>query len=95
MADRVSGISDQVIICRCENVTWGDIKSAIGTFEPTSVRQLKLVTRWGMGICQGRMCRPITAAVGLGGDQMPGLSVRVPVKPLPMEQLGGTGADDS
>lgn len=87
--------SEQVVICRCENVTWGDIESAMATFEPTSLRQLKLVTRWGMGICQGRMCWPITAAVRLGSELTTGLPVRPPVKPLPMEQLGRTGADDS
>ncbi len=95
MANHSATNPDQVIICRCENVTWGDIEGAIAAFQPSSLRQLKLVTRWGMGICQGRQCRPITAAVRLDTDLSSGLTVRPPVKPLQMEQFGRTGVDES
>ena len=42
--------SDDTILCRCEDVPWGDIDPAWST------RQAKLYTRVGMGACQGRIC---------------------------------------
>lgn len=89
MADESRTNSAEVIVCRCEGVTWGDIQAAMDAFQPTSLRQLKLVTRWGMGICQGRVCRPITAAARFDLGEPSVLAVRPPVKPLTMEQLGG------
>jgi NAD(P)H-nitrite reductase large subunit len=49
--------NDDTIICRCEELTLGDIKTAIckGTVE---INELKRMTRLGMGRCQGRMCAP-------------------------------------
>eukprot|EP01037_Dinobryon_pediforme_P002108 gene2108-2145_t len=45
---------DETIICRCEEVTAGDIRAraAVGRSGPN---QLKAFTRAGMGPCQGRM----------------------------------------
>lgn len=77
-----------VILCRCENLSWHDIQVAIDRFHPTSLRQLKLLTRWGMGICQGRVCRPITAAVDFP-DGRTGLDARPPLKAVNLGVLGG------
>ena len=73
---------DEVVVCRCENVTLGDLKRAVEAFEPTSLRQLKLVTRWGMGICQGRTCRVAGALSHLESE---GISPRPPFKPVGLE----------
>jgi D-hydroxyproline dehydrogenase subunit alpha len=42
--------SDDTIVCRCEDVTWNEIR------EHDSWRSAKLHTRCGMGPCQGRVC---------------------------------------
>ncbi len=45
---------DDTIICRCEDVTTGELKP----FD--TQREAKMATRCGMGHCQGRICGGIT-----------------------------------
>ncbi len=51
-----SWLEDSTVICRCEEVTLGTIRSTAHRTESASLRSLKLSTRAGLGICQGRMC---------------------------------------
>lgn len=88
--------TEDITVCRCEGVSWGQVQEAMVAFRPTSLRQLKLVTRWGMGMCQGRVCRPLMAATGLSDAESPerGVRVRIPIKPLGMAAFGGGDQDD-
>ena len=52
----LSRINDQTIICRCEEVTVKNLKYAIDELGATDSRTAKLLTRCGMGLCQGRVC---------------------------------------
>lgn len=52
---------DDIIICRCEDLTLADIKRAIASGLHT-IDEIKRLTRCGMGPCQGRTCRPLVAA---------------------------------
>ncbi|MGH1141413.1 (2Fe-2S)-binding protein [Bacillus pseudomycoides] len=47
---------ENLIICRCEEVTYGQLQSTITAYN-CSARELKLRTRAGMGFCGGRTCR--------------------------------------
>ncbi|MFP3821983.1 (2Fe-2S)-binding protein, partial [Bacillus sp. SIMBA_008] len=47
---------DHLIVCRCEEVTYGQLQSTIAAYK-CSARELKLRTRAGMGFCGGRTCR--------------------------------------
>ena len=47
---------DEIYVCRCEEVTVGDIKRAIAA-GARSVRDIKVRTNAGMGVCQGMTCR--------------------------------------
>jgi NAD(P)H-nitrite reductase large subunit len=49
-------IANDIIICRCEEVTKGEILAAIAD-GATSVKGVKIRTEAGMGLCQGRTCR--------------------------------------
>ncbi len=49
---------DDAIICRCERITAGEIKTAIRE-GITDINQLKAVTRVGMGACGSKTCRPM------------------------------------
>jgi NADPH-dependent 2,4-dienoyl-CoA reductase/sulfur reductase-like enzyme len=53
---------DEMIACRCEEVSVGQIRRAarLGAAGPN---QLKAFTRCGMGPCQGRICGPVVAAI--------------------------------
>jgi len=86
-----AGIDDATIICRCEDITMGAIRSWIQEGF-TSAPDLKKATRCGMGNCQGRTCAPliydILAAYSVAGKKGPHpLSVRTPVKPIPLGDL--------
>ncbi len=49
-------LTDSTLICRCEEVDFGAMRAAAIATESESLRSLKLSTRAGLGICQGRMC---------------------------------------
>lgn len=49
-------LDEETVICRCEEVTLGAIRTTAKRTESASLRSLKLSTRAGLGICQGRMC---------------------------------------
>lgn len=47
---------NDVIVCRCEGVTVGDLDRAVAMAGAVGVNQTKKLTRAGMGLCQGRTC---------------------------------------
>jgi NADPH-dependent 2,4-dienoyl-CoA reductase/sulfur reductase-like enzyme len=82
---------DPTIVCRCEEVTAGQIREAValGARDPG---QVKGHTRCGMGPCQGRMCaltmaEIIAESAGINITEVGNLRVRAPLKPLTIEQL--------
>ena len=86
---RIFNVPDDTLICRCENVTAGDIRRAVAEgFR--DVNEVKRVTRCGMGQCQGRMCGPalaeiVAAAQGKGPESVGVLQVRQPFRPVSLE----------
>jgi NADPH-dependent 2,4-dienoyl-CoA reductase/sulfur reductase-like enzyme len=73
----------ETVVCRCEDVSFDRIQSFAGW------REAKLLTRCGMGPCQGRVCG--AAARVLFGWGME--SVRPPVLPGRVESLCQEGRD--
>ncbi|MCT7354071.1 FAD-dependent oxidoreductase [Streptomyces sp. 15-116A] len=55
-------VTDDTVVCRCEEVTAGEVRAArhLGAGD---TRTVKLLTRAGMGWCQGRMCAPGVAGL--------------------------------
>ncbi|MGE7385622.1 NAD(P)/FAD-dependent oxidoreductase [Streptomyces sp. NPDC004126] len=71
-------------VCRCEEVPAGRIREAVQELGARDARTVKLLTRAGMGWCQGRMCGPAVAALAGGApapDRRP-LSCPVPLRHL-------------
>ncbi|MGW7285797.1 FAD/NAD(P)-dependent oxidoreductase [Streptomyces sp. NPDC054847] len=52
----------ETVVCRCEEVTAGTIRTAVAELAGDA-RTVKLLTRAGMGWCQGRMCGTAVAAL--------------------------------
>lgn len=82
-------IDDDVMICRCEEITMGEIRKRISQGF-VSAGSLKKVTRSGMGRCQGRICHPVLfdillALTGQTPEQIGSPSFRAPVKNVPLE----------
>jgi thioredoxin reductase len=81
----------ETVICRCEEVTFGEVAVALDD-EMQSAGAVKRRTRLGMGRCQGRYCTPVLEALlaercGRARDEFSGFAPRVPVKPLPIGEL--------
>jgi bacterioferritin-associated ferredoxin len=53
---------DDIIICRCEEITKGEIKAAIRNGMQT-VNGIKRITRAGMGLCQGQTCQRLVIQI--------------------------------
>lgn len=76
-----------VAVCRCEDVTAGDIERCLKAGH-TGIGAVKRLTRAGMGRCQGRYCGPQLArlcaeATGHPRDAFALFAPRFPAKPLP------------
>lgn len=77
-------LRDDAVVCRCEEVPAGRIREAAGELGARDARTVKLLTRAGMGWCQGRMCGPAVAALA-GEDPAPD---RRPLScPVPLGRL--------
>lgn len=50
----------ETLVCRCEELSCEEVDQALG-FGGSDFRTLKVMTRLGMGPCQGRMCWPAMA----------------------------------
>ena len=49
-------LSQESKVCRCEEVSLGEICSSVTELSANDARTSKLFTRAGMGMCQGRIC---------------------------------------
>lgn len=54
-ADWSRSVSDETLVCRCEEVSAGEVRAAVRA-GAADFRSVKSLTRAGMGWCQGRMC---------------------------------------
>ena len=82
-----------VIICRCQEVTYGEILDAIAD-GATTVEGVKKRTRAGMGLCQGKTCqrvvqRIIAEQTGISPDKIVPPTFRPPVRPIRMGIIEG------
>ena len=79
-------IADEVLICRCEEVSAGAVRANLAK-GISEIGALKRVTRAGMGRCQGRYCGPLLARLGAAAgrslDEYSHFAPRVPIKPIP------------
>jgi bacterioferritin-associated ferredoxin len=92
-ADPVLCPADDVIVCRCEEITAGQIRRAVrlGAQGPN---QVKAFIRCGMGPCQGRICGPVASAViararGVPIEEVGTFRPRAPYKPITLSALAG------
>ncbi|WP_344529527.1 (2Fe-2S)-binding protein, partial [Streptomyces albiaxialis] len=71
-------LRDGTVVCRCEGTTYGALRAAAADPATGDPRVTKLVTRAGLGPCQGRVCGATVAelttrltppATGMGGGR--------------------------
>ncbi|MGN4072972.1 (2Fe-2S)-binding protein, partial [Burkholderia gladioli] len=83
---------DDMIVCRCEAVTAGQLRGCIRSGMASEVNRLKALTRIGMGRCQGRMCGEaatalLAAETGRALDQVGRPRGQAPIKPIPISPM--------
>ncbi|PPS38285.1 FAD/NAD(P)-binding oxidoreductase [Pseudomonas syringae] len=85
--DWAAKVADDTLVCRCEEVSAGEIRSAVqdGHWE---INRVKAMCRVGMGRCQGRMCGLAAAEIiaresGRSVEHVGRLRGQAPIKPLP------------
>jgi NADPH-dependent 2,4-dienoyl-CoA reductase/sulfur reductase-like enzyme len=86
---------NETIICRCEEVTAGDIRrfAGLGCLGPN---QVKAFGRSGMGPCQGRYCglsvsQILAATNNISFDETGYYRIRPPLKPVTLGELAAMG----
>ena len=85
---RHTAADDDLIICRCEEITKGEIKEAIRNGMHT-LNGIKRITRAGMGLCQGQTCQRLVTQIiaeelGQSPAEIDPTTARGPVRPLRM-----------
>jgi NADPH-dependent 2,4-dienoyl-CoA reductase/sulfur reductase-like enzyme len=83
--------ADDVVVCRCEEVTAARIRKAVA-IGATGPNQVKSFERCGMGPCQGRMCgltvsETIADARGISPADVGYFRLRAPIKPITLGEL--------
>lgn len=98
-----SWLTTDTVLCRCEEVTVGQVRAAVTELGADDARAVKLLARPGMGRCQGRVCgyptaRLVAAAHGraVGDADLAGFAERPVAQPVTLGLLAArdTARDD-
>lgn len=88
----IPAADDDMIICRCEEITKGEIRRAVydGMRTVTEVRRF---LRAGMGLCQGQTCGKLVQGIiarelGVRPAEVEPAPTRAPMRPVEMYILG-------
>ena len=94
----VEGPDDDLLGCRCEEVTKGQIRKAVheGIF---TMEEMRRYLRSGMGLCQGQTCGKlvkgiIASELKVSPAEVVPASSRAPMRPIEMCILAEDGGDD-
>ncbi len=87
---------DAVIICRCEEITKGEIRLAIYDGMRT-MNEIKRYLRAGMGLCQGQSCARLVRSIlarelGVSPADVEMPVSRAPARPVTMADYGHDNA---
>lgn len=66
-----SWLTDDTVICRCEEVDYGRLRSILDATGTKGLRPAKLSTRAGLGPCQGRICGRTVEELMATSDGLP------------------------
>ena len=88
---------DDILVCRCEEVTKGEIRKAIHAGMLT-MEEMRRYLRNGMGLCQGQTCERLVKGILARELKVSPLEVepatsRAPMRPTEMEIMGRDGGN--
>lgn len=95
-----TAVPDELVICRCEEITAGQLRQCVHDTGAHEMNRLKALTRVGMGRCQGRTCGVAAAeilahACGAAPEAVGRLRGQMPIKPLPFAVVAKMDGDAS
>ena len=87
----LSPSKDEVVVCRCEEVTFSAVKSSL-EIDCKGINSVKSFTRCGMGNCQGRFCgltllEIMSEKTNIDIEELNYLKIRSPIKPVRIEEM--------
>ncbi|OBQ74216.1 NAD(P)/FAD-dependent oxidoreductase [Mesorhizobium erdmanii] len=87
-ASMARALPDDAIVCRCENVSAGDVRRSVG-LGGGEANRVKSLSRAGMGRCQGRYCllaavELVAAQAGCTPDTVGRFRAQAPARPAPI-----------
>ena len=90
--DWAARADDELVVCRCENITAGQLRATVRETGADDINRLKALSRVGMGRCQGRMCgvaatELLAHACGRPVGEVGRLRGQAPIKPVPFSAL--------
>ena len=82
---------NEKLVCRCEEVKEEEVRQAI-TDGAKTLREIKMITRAGMGLCQGRTCskiisRILAEEIGKSLGEIKPAGYRPPLRPITLDTL--------
>lgn len=91
-ANWAAAAPDELVVCRCEEITAGELRRCAADTGAREMNRLKALTRVGMGRCQGRTCGVAAAeilahACAAQPDAVGRLRGQSPIKPLPFSAM--------
>ena len=95
---------DDMLICRCEEITKGEIRKAVhdGMWTMTEIRRYLFAIGtggWlGMGLCQGQTCARLVKGIvarelKISPAELEPATSRVPMRPIEMKVFANEAAD--
>lgn len=91
----VEANDDNMLVCRCEEVTKGEIRKAVheGMF---TIEEIRRYLRSGMGLCQGQTCGKLVKGIvarelGVKPTDVEPTVSRAPMRPMEMEIIAEDG----
>lgn len=94
----VPAADDDMLICRCEEITKGEIRRAVheGMWTMTEIRRY---LRTGMGLCQGQTCAKLVKSIvarelGVSPAELEPATSRVPMRPIEMRVFANEVKED-
>ena len=92
-------MNDDLVICRCQEITKGEIEEGIRQNDLRLMREVKRQTRAGMGLCQAKTCGHLVmgilaAETGQDRSEVEPDTSRPPVRVVPVRVLANRVVDD-
>ena len=93
----VPGPDDDMLICRCEEVTKGEIRKAVHQGVLT-IEEMRRYLRNGMGLCQGQTCGKLVKGImarelKVRPTDIEPATARAPMRPIEMKILAEDGGN--